>query len=209
MGLNDFDNLDFEDATSDETISTSSGSNRTFLIVAGILGGILLIALLAIAAYAVLLPGRDISEQTQVAEVIATNTAIAEHAQQTAIARQITLTPISSATLEPTETPEITEPPGITETPALTPNITSTPILAPTNTPEPTAGEGTPDPAASATVAALLTQQAGGGGTPIPTATGLPNTGFADDVGVPGLLLLTGVLMVVIILSRRLRTITN
>jgi type II secretory pathway pseudopilin PulG len=203
MGLNDFDNLDFEDATSDETISTSGGSNRTFLIVAGILGGILLIALLAIAAYAVLLPGREISEQTQVAEVIATNTAIAEHAQQTAIARQITLTPISSATLEPTETPEVSD------TPTLTPSSTSTPILAPTNTPEPTPGEGTPDPAASATVAALLTQQAGGDGAVIPTATALPNTGFADDVGVPGLLLLTGVLMVVIILSRRLRTITN
>ena len=195
MGLNDFDNLDFEDLSSDETITTSSGSNRTFLIVAGILGGILLIALLAIAAYAVLLPGREIRQQTQAAEVIATNTAIAEHAQQTAVARQITLTPTFTATLEPTDTP--------TPSPTLTPSSTSTPVLAPTNT---------PDPAASATVAALLTQQAGGESatsTPIPTATALPDTGFADDVGVPGLLLITGVLMVVIILSRRLRTSTN
>lgn len=196
MGMNDFDNLDFEDVSSEETISTSRGSNRTFLIVAGILGGILLIALLAIAAYAVLfLPGRDTGQQTQVAEVIATNTAIAEEAQLTAIAKQITATPTPTATLEPTATP------------TMIPTSTSTPVLAPTNTPEPTPGEGTPDPAATATVAALLTQQAGGGGgTPPPTATALPDTGFADDVGVPGLLLITGVLMVIIILSRRLRT---
>ena len=98
----------------------------------------------------------------------------------------------------PTATPEPTD------TPTMTPRSTSTPVLAPTNTPEPTPGEGTPDPAATATVAALLTQQAGG--TLVPTATALPDTGFADDVGVPGLLLITGVLMVIIILSRRLRT---
>jgi len=195
MGMNDFDNLDFDDVSSEETISTSRGSNRTFLIVAGILGGILLIALLAIAAYAVLfLPGRDTGQQTQVAEVIATNTAIAEEAQLTAIAKQVTSTPTFTDTPEPTNTP------------TMTPSSTSTPVLASTNTPEPTPGEGTPDPAATATVAALLTQQAGGGGTLVPTATALPDTGFADDVGVPGLLLITGVLMVIIILSRRLRT---
>jgi len=194
MGLNDFDNLDFEDDASEETISTSRSSNRTFLIVAGILGGILLIALLAIAAYAVILPGREISQQTQAAEIIATNTAIAEQAQQTAAARQITLTPTFTATLEPTATA------------TLAPTSTSTPVLAPTNTPEPSSDDGGADQEATATVAALLTQQAGPDGGLIPTATALPDTGFADDVGVPGLLLIAGVLMVVIILSRRLRT---
>jgi len=195
MGMNDFDDLDFEDVSSEETISTSRGSNRTFLVVAGILGGILLIALLAIAAYAVLyLPSRETGQQTQVAGINATNTAVAEEAQLTAIAKQITLTPTFTATLPPTETP------------TMTPSSTSTPVLAPTGTPEP-AGDETLDPA-TATVAALLTQQAGGGadGTLIPTATALPDTGFADDFGVPGLLLITGVLVVIIILSRRLRT---
>ncbi len=195
MGMNDFEDLEFEDLGSEETISTSRGSNRTFLIVAGILGGILLIALLAIAAYAVLyLPGRDTGQQTQVAEINATNTAVAEEAQLTAIAKQVTMTPTFTATLPPTNTP------------TMTPSSTSTPVLAPTNTPD-----GTPDPAATETVAALLTQQAGGGadGTLIPTATALPDTGFADDFGVPGLVLVAGVLMVIIILSRRLRTSTN
>lgn len=191
MGMmNDFDDLDFEEMDSEETITTSRGSNRTFLVVAGILGAILLIALLAIAAYAVLvLPGRDTGQQTQVAAINATNTAVAEEAQITAIAKQITLAPTFTATLPPTET----------STP--TPTNTATPVLAPTNTPEP--DDGTVDPATE-TVAALLTQQAGGG-TPAPTATALPDTGFADDFGVPGLLLIAGVLMVVIILSRRLR----
>jgi hypothetical protein len=195
MGINDFDDLDFEDVSTEETISTSRSSNRTFLIVAGILGGILLISLLAIAAYAVLiLPGRDTGQQTQVAEVIATNTAIAEQAQLTAAAQRFTATPVFTATLPPSATPTVV------------PSNTPTPVLAPTNTPEPTSADETPDPEATETVAALLTQQAGGEGTPIPTATALPDTGFADDVGVPGLLLIAGILMVVIILSRRLRT---
>jgi len=190
MGMmNDFDDLDIEEMDSEETITTSRGSNRTFLVVAGILGAILLIALLAIAAYALLvLPGRDTGQQTQVAAINATNTAVAEEAQLTAIAKQITLTPTFTATLPPTKT----------STP--TPTNTSTPVLASTNTPDP--GDGTVDPATE-TVAALLTQQAGG--TLVPTATALPDTGFADDFGVPGLLLIAGVLMVVIILSRRLR----
>jgi hypothetical protein len=197
MGMmNDFDDLEFEEMDSEETIATSRGSNRTFLVVAGILGGILLIALLAIAAYAVVyLPSRDTGQQTQVAAINATNTAVAEEAQLTAIAKQITQTPTFTATLPPTET----------STPI--PTNTATPVLAPTNTPE-VAGDGPLDPA-TATVAALLTQQAGGadggGETPIPTATALPDTGFADDFGIPGLLLVAGVLMVVIILSRRLR----
>jgi len=195
MGMNDFEDMDFEEIGSEETISTSRGSNRTFLIVAGILGGILLIALLAIAAYAVLyLPSRDTGQQTQVAEINATNTAVAEEAQLTAIAKQVTMTPTFTATSPPTNTP------------TLIPSSTATPVLAPTNTPD-----GTEDPAATETVAALLTQQAGGGdgATPIPTATALPDTGFADDFGVPGLVLVAGILMVIIILSRRLRTSIN
>lgn len=196
MGMNDFDNLEFEEMDSEETIASSRGSNRTFLVVAGILGGILLIALLAIAGYAlVILPGRDTGQQTQVAEINATNTAIAEGAQLTALVWRGTLTPTFTATLPPA-----TE----TLTPGPTNTATATPVLAPTNTPEPTS-EGTQDPG-TATVAALLTQQAEEGEeTPIPTATALPETGFADDFGVPGLLLVAGVLMVVIILSRRLR----
>ncbi len=78
----------------------------------------------------------------------------------------------------------------------------STPVLAPTNTP--VLNEPTEDPR-TATVAALLTMQAAG--TTTPTATALPDTGFADDVGIPGLFGLAGALLLVIILARRLRTV--
>lgn len=200
MGMmNDFDDLDdleFEEFDSDETVASGASSNRTFLIVAGILGGILLLALIAIAAYAVvILPGRDTNQQTQVAAINATNTAIAEQSQQTAIAKQATLTPTNTATLPPTETPLPTA------------TTTNTPVVAPTNTP--VSESPTPNPATQ-TVAALLTQQAGGEeSTPIATATALPNTGFGDDFGAPTLLLLAAVLVAVIILSRRLRSAPN
>jgi LPXTG-motif cell wall-anchored protein len=58
----------------------------------------------------------------------------------------------------------------------------------------------------TATVSALLTQAASTATTRTPTVTALPVTGFAEDVGVPGLVGLALVLIVVIFLARRLRT---
>jgi len=196
MGMNDFDDLDFEEMDAEDTMTTEDQGNRTFLIVAGILGGILLLALIAIAAYAVIiLPGREGAQQTQVAAINATNTAIAVQSEQTAIAKQE----------EPlrTNTPTVTVLPTNTSTPE--PTATDTPVVAATDTP--VVDTETPSPE-TATVAALLTQQAAETAevTPEPTATALPDTGFADDVGVPGLLALAAVLLIVIFLSRRLRT---
>lgn len=199
MGMMDeFEDFEFEDADAGEG-GSPGGDNRTFLIVAGILGGILLLALIAIAAYAVvILPNRQASQQSQAQSVNATNTAIALQSQQTAIAKQFTNTPPPSATPLPSDTPVVT--------------ATATSVLAPTNTPVVATQEDTPEPddPATATVAALLTQQAGGGGeetaTPVPTATALPDTGFADDIGPVELLAVAAILLVVIFLSRRLRS---
>jgi LPXTG-motif cell wall-anchored protein len=55
-------------------------------------------------------------------------------------------------------------------------------------------------------VAALITQGAAAAKTPVVTSTALPQTGFAEDVGLPGLLGVAVVLVVVIFLTRRLRT---
>ena len=63
-----------------------------------------------------------------------------------------------------------------------------------------------------ATVAALQTQMAvtgGGGSTPAPTATALPTSGFADEVGLPMMAGLAVVLVAVILFSRRLRMSTR
>jgi len=179
------DDFDIEDEDMEESPPEES-SNRTFLLVAGILGGVLLLTLICLAVYAmVYVPRRESSQQTQVAEINAQNTEVALAAQMTRQAQAWTATP--SATSVPTETS----------------TASPTPVLAPTDTP--VLEEPTEDPR-TATVAALLTLQAGGDQTTTPTATALPATGFADDVGVPGLLSLAAALVVVIFLARRLRT---
>jgi hypothetical protein len=58
---------------------------------------------------------------------------------------------------------------------------------------------------ATVTLGAAFTQIANSTQTIIPTSTALPNTGFADDVGAPGLMLIGIALIVVIFLVRRLR----
>jgi hypothetical protein len=63
----------------------------------------------------------------------------------------------------------------------------------------------------TATVAAALTQaaQAQLTVTGMPTSTRLPNTGFIDDVGAPGLVVMAIALVAVILLARRLRSSPN
>ena len=194
MGMmDDFDNdFDFEEIDPEEGPPPEEAGNRTFLIVAGIMGGILLLSLIGIAVYAMtVVPKQQTQRQTQVAEVYAQNTQVALSSQLTAEAESWTATPTITDTPLPSDTP--------TPTNTLAPTETS----APTNTPVVAAPQAdTPSPH-TATVQALLTQQAAGDLTP--TATELPGTGFADDVGAPGLLAIAAILLVVIFLSRRLR----
>jgi hypothetical protein len=188
----------------EETPAPRSG-NRSFVMVAGILGAIMVLALIAMVYYAlVILPNQraaplPAAQQTQTARALATNTASA------------------------TNSPEASNTPSATATETLPP---------PTNTPSPTNTEITPiftnsvEPA-TATVNALLTQAAlaqtqaasqnaptstattGSGvntNTPTVTPSALPQSGFAEEVGGPGMLALAGVLVIVIVLARRLRT---
>lgn len=179
------DDFELDDEEMEDSPPEESG-NRTFLLVAGILGGILVLTLICIAVYAlVYVPRRESGRETQIAEVNAQNTQVAMAAEMTQAAQAWTATP--SATDVPTQTS----------------TASPTPVLAPTDTP--VLNESTQDPR-TATVAALLTMQAGGA-TTTPTATALPDTGFADDVGIPGLFALAGALLLVIIFARRLRTV--
>jgi hypothetical protein len=185
--MNDFDldNIEIEDESKPE-----DGSNRTFLTVAGILGGILILSLVCIAVYAmVFLPRSREAQSTEIAEINAQNTEVAMMSEMTAEARSWTSTP----SITPTSAPE-------TATPS------PTPVLAPTDTPEMGAGaDATVDPR-TATVAALFTEQAEQDLTTTPASTSLPDTGIMDNVGVPGLVALAASLVLVIILARRLRT---
>jgi LPXTG-motif cell wall-anchored protein len=154
------------------------GGNRTFLIVAGIIGAIMLLSLVCLALYALWYAPRQRDQQaTQVASINAQNTQVAIAAEQTSQAAKIT----------PTSTQ-----------PAVLPTSTPTPVVA-----APTQGPPTPTIDRTATVAALLTEAAAGNLTA--TATALPDTGFADDVGIPGLVGLALLLIVVVFLARRFR----
>lgn len=175
-----FENSDVEPGMEEAGPPPEESSNRTFLIVAAILGGIMLLSLLCVAGYAlVIYPQRQSSKQTDIAR----STAAAIAFQQTSEAQKWTATPTKA---KPTNTP-------------LPP--TNTPVVKiATNTPI------TPD-VRTATVAALQTQAAAAQKTPtISTTPKLPTSGFADQVGIPGMLGLAIVLVVVIFLARRLRT---
>ncbi len=177
----DMDDIDLE---LDDEIPPEEAGNRTFLLVAGIIGGILILSMICIAGYAMIfVPKAKSQRSTQVAQINAQNTEVALASNMTAQARAWTSTPT------------------ITPIPA-TATPSQTPVLAPTHTP--VALQPTSDPR-TATVAALLTMQAGGvsTGTPIPTA--LPDTGFMDNVGAPGLLGMAIALILVVLLARRLR----
>lgn len=168
------DNTDFDDANPPE-----ESGNRTFLLVAGILGGLVFLGLLCIAGY--LFFRNSSSQQTQLTAVVQLTqqqATVQAGVTQTAVAQGLTQTAAVTNTVPPTSTPVIAEA-------TLTPTATANP--------------------ATATVGAAFTQIANSTQTIIPTSTALPNTGFADDVGAPGLILLAIVLVVVIFLVRRLR----
>lgn len=209
MTFEDLDSNEYGDEFSDEfsdefgdleengTQPPEESSNRTFLMVAGVLAALIVVSIVCMALYAlVLVPQRANQEATKVAEVNAQNTQVALAAAQTEEASRFTNTP----TLTPI-------PPTTTTTPTSV-------VAVPTDV---VAGSPTPN-SRTATVAALLTQAAEAQLTITPTTPELPDTGFMDEVvvpgvgnlalviGVPGLIIISLVLVGVIILARRLRS---
>lgn len=91
-------------------------------------------------------------------------------------------------------------------------NLFSTPTSAITISIEPSLTATPPSypstvGAATATVAAALTSAAIAQLTIVPTSTSIPSTGYADAIGVPGLVIMIIAFVVVILLARRLRSI--
>ncbi|MCE9647199.1 MAG: hypothetical protein K8S20_14475 [Chloroflexi bacterium] len=180
-----FDDTNFDDL-GDGPLPEESNNNRTFMIAVGILAGIILISVACLVA--VYLFGRTNTTSTQNAAA----TANAANTTATAAAFiQQALTATFDASILASTTPTAT-----------TTSVVS--VETATNTPDPNIG--TPA-AATATVGAALTQAAIAQQTVVVTTTALalPNTGFADDVGLPGLVVMALVFVVVILLARRLR----
>jgi len=172
-----------------EEQAAAGSSNRNFWIIFGVLGSILMLALICMAIYAVfILPERHNQAQDQNATAIAQNTEIALSYTQTAAAARATPTkwPTNTTLPSPTHTPLMG---GVEAAPTATreDGVMETRVAMVT------------EAAATSEAAAALTQAAE------PTSTELPETGFAEDVGIPGLLAMAAVFIVVIFLVRRLR----
>jgi len=204
--MSDFDYSQFE-----EVPEPKKKGNRTFAVLASILGAIILWAVLAGAAYAIfIMPG----QQAQQAE-------LASKASAEATATVMAATEAALVVILPTESPEPTA------------------VILPTQVPVDTGtgGELTEEMAMTATVSALLTQAAGSNpaapvateaptqlaaagqplatatqlkaATAIPTPTALPTTGFADEVGLPGLMGLAFLFVMIIAITRQVRATQN
>jgi hypothetical protein len=165
------------DASNFETPPPEESSNRTFLVAVSTAHCPVSIACLA--GHGLLILPRQNADNQQAAT--------AQAAQNLQVAQALTST--SQALLLPTAT--VTPPP--TQTPVIAQSTATVPAL--TNTPDP----------ATATVAAALTQAAQAQLTHVPTSTALPGTGFADEYGAPGLVIVGMALIGVIFLARRLR----
>lgn len=200
MSLNDFDDSQFEDfSAEEETASTNQeppknddGGNRNFKIAVGIIAGIFVISLIGLALYIFLgQPSQTQALRATAAVINANNTATAISATQSAGLNIQRLTQTAGA---PTNTAIPATNTPVVAVASATPDLTATSIAA-----------GLSDPAArTATVAAFQTQVAAS--TQITgTVTALPQTGFAEDVGLPGLLGAAAILLLVIFLARRLR----
>lgn len=202
--MTDFnDNLydDFEEEEHIPQRKSKKSKNRTFLIAVGILGAVFLIAVIALIVFGVIILPQSAAERREAAaQINAQNTAAAMAATELSYVfqqQQLTPTIPPVETVAPTHTPVVVFP---TET--LAPGMLEA------------GGEmmaGAADQARTATVAALLTLAAGGTiGEPTSAApTALPTAGFADDVGLPGMVGIAALLIGVIFLVRKYRLSTT
>jgi hypothetical protein len=187
---NDLNEFLQEDVGPEEKPPKPPNPNRTFLVALGIIGVIFVIAVIVMGVIAAMvIPQQQQQQQQQANQIYAANTVTAMAATVQQATAFYLMTP--SATLVPTGTPV----------------PTATPLLA-----LPTATATQPlsdlDAAHTATISAMLTEAAGGGLTPTAltgTPSAMPTTGFADEIGLPGLLIMAAVFVALIFFARRLR----
>ena len=190
--------MSFDETNSDDfgeaPLPEEENNNRTFLIAVGILSGIILISLACLTG--VWFYSNQSNKTAQIAEAARAQTATADAVQST-VGQALTATfaaailPTTTATLPPTSTPPVA--------PA---SATSTPDPA-----DPAGSAAGTFAAATATVGAAYTQAAiAAQYTVAPTTTALAGTGFADEYGLPGLVVMTLAFVIVILFARRLRT---
>ncbi len=195
-----FENLDLGDdmGTEGGTPPEESG-NRMFLIAAGVLGAIAVLALVCIAIYAlVVLPRNREQRAAQVSTLDAQNTEVASIINKTSTAAAAAAL-IAAYTPTPTAT-------KIPPSPTPAPTATSVVVMVATTPPTLSSENMT----ATAVIGGLqqkatLTTAAATSLTPTATST-MPVGGFADELGLPVMVGVAVLLIVVIFLARRLRS---
>ncbi|HOW92618.1 MAG TPA: hypothetical protein PK883_09905 [Anaerolineaceae bacterium] len=188
MALNDYEEDPFDQESFQQDLEpepVKKPGNRTFLTVLIILGLVFLVGLLGLLLLAPkYIANQRAAQMEQAALINAANTAtvMAGFAQESQFLTQQAQTAIAlTPTAAPTNTPVVVI-------------ATHTPVVAST---ELSAQE-------LATLSALKTQMAVQG-TVVATPTELPDTGFADEFGLPIMGGMAVVLILVIIFSRKLR----
>lgn len=177
----------------------SEGGNKTFMIAAIALGSIFLLSLLCAAAYFLMVFPKQTASRLSAAQ---TATAVQnDAATAVALTEQVlnatpTLAPTATFTPIPTNTPVLFEPPTATlETGTGGAAAPAAGGAAATQTQQSADATSTQQKIQQMTT--TLTPQ----GTP-----GLAATGFADEVGLPGLFIAALVMVVLLFLARRMRT---
>lgn len=165
--------------------------NRTFVLAAAGLGALLVLSMICLGLYAlVIAPSQRENRNERATQIVLENTQQARSFTETALAQGIT--PSVTASLTPTQAPSPTT------------TVTQVVVL-PSDTPTVAISFATVDPQTATAIAQQTLVAGGGGGTATPTPTALPAAGFADEVGLPGLVVMGAVLLVVVFVSRRLR----
>ncbi len=166
-------------------------SNRTFLIVIGVMAGLVALTLICFVVYLFVIRPRLSTQNSSTQAAIET-----ENALQVQILTSTAEAALFTPTLEPSITPTNTPVPS-------TPTTSNTPVVV-VDTPTVTL---TADPATVAAMQTALSHQI----TQTAIATrgvggqGMPATGFFDEISLPTLVVLAVALVGVIFLARRLR----
>jgi len=196
-----FEDLDFDTGSDEEPGGPEESNNKTFLIIAGVLGSLALLALIGIVVYVlVLLPRTKQAQVNNRAAIDAQNTQVAAMVEKTATQAAHEAI-IAAYTKTPTNTPEAPAEPSVTPTSVVV--IPTTAVVAFTNTPN---SQTATAMSLFATLDANATRLASTF-TAQPTLTrSIPSTGFADEVGLPALFGMALLFIAIIFLARRLRS---
>jgi len=174
-------------------------NNRTFLIVGGIIAGLVFLTLVCMAIYFLVIAPRNTAQRIAAQATIEAGNALAvQQLTSTAQAIQQLTSTVEAAMWTPTlsDTTPIALQTG-TNVPDL-PAASSTPVIA-QNTPAATATTGPATLVVMQTQLALqMTSTAGGQGA-------MPTTGFFDEVGLPSMIIMALALVTIIFLARRMR----